>query len=93
MFKKIIQFVVYSSKDPSQISLTLKGFAGVVASIIVTIGAVFGLQQLPASELTQALKDAVDGTMTIVAGVSALVSVYGAIRKIYLTAKGENKAI
>jgi len=93
MLKTIFQFIVYSSKDPSKISLTLKGFAGVVATLAVAVGAIFGFNEIPVNEVSNYFKDFVDAILTIVAGISALVTVYGGVRKLILTAKGENKAI
>ena len=93
MLKTIFQFVVYSSKDPSKISLTLKGFAGVVGTIVVTIAAVFGFEAIPATEISNFFKDTVDAVLTIIGSISALVTIYGGVRKLFRTATGDNKAI
>lgn len=93
--QKVWDWLVWSSADPNQLSLTLKGYlTGVVTLATYAIG--IAHVQLPAG-VPEIVNQSVDGIVALgqaVAGViSAAAVVIGLFRKIYLTFKGQNQAI
>ena len=82
MIKKILDWFVFSSKDPARISLTLK--AGLPAVILI-----FGFLGVKNGDVE--LGAAIDGIVLVATGVGSVVTggyaIYGAVRKVYLTFK------
>jgi len=92
MFTKIINWVIYSSKDPSRYSLTIKGSAGWVAASIVSLLAVMFQEEVNTGDVNSIitmLGDIVGSGLQLVSQavewVALVLALYGAIRKIYLT--------
>lgn len=92
MMKKIVNWVVLSSKDPNKFSLTVKGVLGGAVTLLTIF---LGTQniELPSEMLTAVVEAVVVAMQAFFALVSAVAVVWGAIRKILLTIKGQNKSI
>lgn len=95
---KFIAWVVLSSKDPRKISLSVK--AALVAIIpffmhAVTVSCGFGLVCLgvDSTHLQEVAEVTSDIIFWVFSIVSAIGFVYGFIRKLWLTAKSENKVL
>jgi len=87
--KRIVEWIVVSSEDPTKLSLTVKGFLGG----LVTVATFFlGLQDIVLDQgLVRSLIDQTVSIVQIMAGlVSALAMLYGGLRKVTLTATGEH---
>ena len=86
MIKKILDWFVFSSKDPARISLTLK--AGLPAGLPAVI-LIFGFLGVKNGDVE--LGAAIDGIVLVATGVGSVVTggyaIYGAVRKVYLTFK------
>lgn len=91
MLKKIYNWIVLSSNDPSQVSLTIKGIGG----LIVSTGSFWALLHLPVSpdSVTSIFDSFATLATQILGAVSTLATLYGMIRKLGLTILGQNKAI
>lgn len=90
MIRNLFQWIVYSSKDPTKFSLTLKGIVTTVVSIIATLGFYFGLRVFPQGQIVDLLGELIDDIGTIIATIGSIISIFGALRKIWLTILGEN---
>jgi len=90
--KKIIAWVVLSSSDASKWSLTGRS---VVMALIPTIITFLNLAHvnLPSDLLTQFFDTFFQALASFFAFISALGLLWGAIRKIYTTAVGENDVV
>lgn len=89
--KTFFEWVVFSSKDPEKISLTLKGIlgAGVTAATIgMNLAGVGG-----ASELGQVVDALISAVQSFAVLVTSIMTVYGLVRKLYSTVKGENQVL
>lgn len=83
MIKTLWDWLVKSSKDPNKISLTVKG---AISTAVVVLG-YFGITGVGID--TAGLGDNVaEIAVQVVAAITALATLYGAIRKLYLTIKG-----
>lgn len=85
----VIGWVVLSSKNPEQTSLTLKSSLVAVATFLTMV---FGLAHVavPISSLTPIVDLIISWIQTALLLVSIGGSIYGAIRKLYLTVTGKN---
>lgn len=82
--KNLFSWLVTSSADPTKVALTVKGFLGTVASIIVMVSPLFHLKI--GSDDLNGVVDGVVQFITVAFGlVSATATIVGFIRKIYLT--------
>ena len=89
MMKKIFQWVVYSSKDPSKVALTVK----TALTFAVTYGTVvagFGHIVLPTEDLTTVVNAITTLVQQSLEVVSASMFIWGLGRKIYATVKGQH---
>jgi len=86
--KALWNWVVYSSADSKKFSLTLKGIA---AFVITLLSFRYGIQNVQIlNENVSVLVDAVVAfVQDAVTLVSIIATIYGAVRKVVLTAKGE----
>lgn len=89
--KTFIQWLVYSSVDADKISATLKGLAGFIPSLAVFLVAVH-LKVTPDTLLA-----VLNGIILVISAISglatAIVTVAGAVRKLYTTASGTNAVL
>lgn len=90
IIKQIAAWIWFSSKDSSKVSLTVKSI-GLGLVTILTIAA--GMAQVSIPSSTD-LSQIVDSVVALVQGILMVVSlggtVWGLVRKIYLTMRGEN---
>lgn len=82
----LVRWIVISSQDPSEISLTIKGvLVGVIPYLMILIG----LAHLNVGQ--DQLSTIVDGACTLIQDalmlVSAVMTVYGLVRKVWTTIK------
>ena len=99
MLKKIKDWLVYSSANPDKYSLTIKGVAGYVASIVVMAIAVFFSVTVATTEITPLVDMFADLTtqfFIVVAEITKMltlaVAFFGAVRKIWYTIKPKTVA-
>ncbi len=90
MFTKIWQWLVLSSKDPSKVSLAIKGAGGVIISVLVAVAGITHLQ-VGSAELTAILDSIISIFDAMLLVVSGVVTLWGAIRKVYTSIKGTNQ--
>ncbi len=89
MLKKIWNWLVMSSANPNEMALTVKGFLGTLASILLLVSPIVHLHINDAQ--TTAITDMIiQIVLALCAVISALSGIMGFVRKIYLTAKGSN---
>lgn len=90
--KKIIAWIVLSSKDPNKVSLMIKGVLTGVITYVVFFAGVFHLNiaEGDLKTLAESATKIVEVTLTF---ISLFMSTGGMIRKIYTTAIGTNKVI
>lgn len=90
--KKIIDWVLLSSADPRQMSLTIKG---ILVSLVPVIIAVLNLTGVEMS--SEGLESVINTITAIVfllgTVVSALMTIAGLMRKIVTTVVGENEVL
>ena len=75
-----------SSVNPEKLALTIKGVLLAVITIVVSIGGIFGVT-LDVGELTTIVDSIQNAIVAISAAISAVMVVYGGIRKIILRFK------
>lgn len=88
---KFWQWLVRSSSNPDELSATVKGLAGFIPSIII-VTSILHLN-VGADDLENFIKSLalfVSGFTTV---VTAVVSVFGFLRKLWTTARGTNQVI
>lgn len=87
--KQFWNWLVISSADPETISLSVRGIIG---GILTAITILLGLANIHVA--SDQVTIAVDATVKLVQAIAAFISayafLYGIIRKIYLTATGQN---
>ena len=81
-FKKIVQWVVYSSADPAKLSLTLKAGLPFVLLLLGWSGVEKAVIEPLADEF---VTDSANALALVVQAGTALVALAGLARKIYLT--------
>lgn len=87
--KKIWDWLVTSSADPSKLALTVKGFLGMAATFLVFVSPILHLHL--GDEQVTAVSDLVVQIVVVLAGiVSAIATLLGLARKIYLTWQDRN---
>lgn len=93
MIKKIIDWLIWSSKDPAKVSLTVRGaLLALVPTVIGIISAAcgFGITCLAvdAAGLNQIIEWIAAGVQIILTIVASFWVLWGLARKIYITVKG-----
>ncbi len=90
--KKVIAWLVLSSKDPNRVALTMKGLLSGVVVYIVWGGGLFGLNLDPSQlgDFFEVLSKIVQLALTL---FSVLGTGWGLLRKIWTTAKGTNAVL
>lgn len=96
--KLLWRWVVKSSADPEKMSLTIKGLLVLLIPYILTsLDMVCAIGQYCISVDESFLKDTVDfigqSAYLILSFVGAAMTFWGAIRKVDLTVRGENKTL
>ena len=92
MFKKVFQWIIYSSADPSKVSLTIKSVGVLLVSWLIPI---IGLTHVnlggdPSATLNGLVDAFAQLVQALLALVGAIAGAYGLIRKVYLTTTGKN---
>lgn len=97
LFKKFIAWVVFSSRNPREVSMTFAGLVMVCVPWILNasnlacgVHVCTGLTQDGLTEIVGVLSDMVFWLLSIVASVHI---VYGFVRKVYLTLTGKNQVL
>lgn len=83
---KFLHWLVTSSENPSNISLTLKGAIPTIISIILLVAPIFHVS-VDSSQLTQIGDGVMQAVLAFCGFVSAVAMVVGLIRKIHLSGK------
>lgn len=93
MITKVWNWLVYSSTNADKYSTTIKGFATFIPTIIVLIG----LLHLPIHVTADSANGIIDQIVIIITALASIVSgimtVVGAIRKIFRTTQGTNDVV
>lgn len=89
MLKKIWQWLVLSSSDPSRLGLSLKGVFLVVIAVILQISGLAHLD-ISGSDLTPIFDSIVSIVTSVLQIVGYAVTAYGALRKAYRSLIGTN---
>ena len=90
--KKIIAWIVLSSKDPNKVSLMIKGLALGAVTWIVFFAGLFNVNLQP-TDVALLIEEGAKLLEWALTGISIIMTVYGMIRKIVTTAKGENEVL
>lgn len=90
MFYKFVVWLLISSKDPMKWSLSLKGFLGIIATVIMMVA---GLSHINVGDLSPVIDAIIAVVQDGLALISALATVYGAIRKVVRTMNGEHAGL
>lgn len=85
MFKKFINWLVQSSENPSQISLTVKGAIATTIPWLVTFGGLFHLTALTSANLTPLGVAIVAFIQATLSAIGAGIFLYGLARKLINT--------
>jgi len=90
--KKVLLWLVFSSKNSAKISLTIKAaLTGLVT--VATIYAGIANVSLPTEALTQAVDGIITFVQTALVAISSAVTAWGLIRKIWRSFTGDNHVI
>lgn len=81
---KFIQWLVTSSADPSKLALTVKGFLGTLASILLLISPIMHLH-ISNDQVTAAIDLTMQMLVVFAGVVSGLATLFGFARKVYFT--------
>lgn len=91
---KIINWIWLSSANPAQMGLSAKSALLILASAITQV---IGFTHIVIPGLAAALNGIIDGSVLVVTDafmlVGAIGTVYGLVRKLILTFKGQNVAV
>ena len=82
----IWNWLVKSSADPDKIAVTVKGFLGTVASILVLMSPLVHLK-ISNEQVTAVINLTVQIVVSLCAVISGIAAILGFVRKIYLTFK------
>jgi len=80
MSEKFLQWLVQSSADPDKVALTVKGFLGVMISVILAISPLLHLR-LEQGQLEMAGNLVVEVLVISLGIVSSLATIWGIVRK------------
>jgi hypothetical protein len=87
--KKLIEWIVYSSNNKNQISLTVKGILVFVSNILILPLSYYGINLAP-DTISIAIDLLVQITNIVLEVLSAMMIAYGLMRKVVTTLRGEN---
>jgi hypothetical protein len=76
----MLEAILRSSKDPSKISLTIKGAAAFIPSILILTG-FLGINTVTELQLTNLVDSVADTTVAVLSVVSGIVTIWGIVRK------------
>lgn len=85
IFKKVIAWIVNSSSDPSQVSLTLRGALVAAIPTVMVIAHIANIN-LGQPQLTTGVDDVVAFVQNALALVATAMVVYGGARKVWYSA-------
>jgi hypothetical protein len=85
----VLLWLVFSSKDPEAIALTMKAGLPFVISLL-TVAAGLGHVQLPSDLITQLFDAVLQVVQTIAILVTGIATIVGLVRKIISTLDGSN---
>jgi hypothetical protein len=89
-FDNAVEWIVYSSNDATQISLTVKGaLLGIIPYLMIVAG-IAHVNVGDSTTLTALVDSIANFVQVALTAVSALVTVYGLARKVFLTIAGKN---
>ena len=90
--KKIFAWLILSSKNPQQVSLTIKGVLVGAVTYVVFFAGLFHVTLSP-SDLTSLIESVVQVIEMVLTLVSVITTAWGFARKIYTSLVGENKVL
>jgi hypothetical protein len=76
----MLEKILISSKDPAKISLTIKGAAVSIPSVLILTG-FLGINTVTELQLTNLVDSVADTTVAALSVVSGIVTIWGIIRK------------
>ena len=76
----MLEAILRSSKDPSKVSLTIKGLAAFIPSILILTG-FLQIDTVTELQLTNLLDSIADTTVAALSVVSGFVTIWGIVRK------------
>lgn len=96
--KKVFDFIVYSSANPDKYSQTLKGILlGIIPFILYTSGIACSFGDycwgMSPNDLELLAEDIVQFFTVVLSVISAVMTAYGAGRKVFRTITGQNKVL
>jgi hypothetical protein len=92
IIKKVWYWLKYSSTNAEKISMTFKGIATLVVPIILYVANVYKLNLDSATATT--VVDGVSASIIVIGGgIGGVITVIGALRKIWTSANGTNEVI
>ncbi len=89
---KIVNWLVFSSKDSTKFSLALKSFGTLVITALTVVFRFYNVP-MPTADLTAIVDTGIALTQAILMVVSFLTTLYGLFRKLWTTYKGTNAVI
>ncbi len=90
--KKIITWILLSSKDPNKVSLGIRATGAAFVTYIVFFAGLFHLN-IGESELSGLIDALAQLAGLILQSITAVMAIVGFVRKIYSTIKGTNKVL
>lgn len=82
-FETISRSVLQSSKNPSQLSLTVRGILVTLIPIFTTLGAAYGTDVITVEYVTMVIDFIVEIINTVTLLVGLLMTLWGLIRKVW----------
>lgn len=76
----MLEAILRSSKDPTKVSLTIKGAAAFIPSVLILTG-FLNINTVTELQLTNLLDSVADTTVAALSVVSGAVTIWGIIRK------------
>jgi hypothetical protein len=90
--KKFIAWLIFSSKDPNKISLTIKATGATVATYIVFFAGLFHLN-IGQSDLSSLIDALAQLAGLLLQAVTTVMAIVGFVRKIHTSITGENQVL
>lgn len=90
--KKIFAWLILSSKNPQQLSLTIKGVLVGAITYVVFFAGLFHITLSPSdlTSLVESIVQIIEMTLTL---ISIVATAWGFVRKIYTSITGQNKVL
>lgn len=88
--KAFLVWLIVSSKDPEKLSLFIKGFLGVAVSVVTML---LQFAHVQVGDLTPVVDALVALVQAAAVFISAAVAVWGLVRKVIATIKGEHAGL